>query len=234
LAEVELLEQFSQVPAEQRRAAILNALIDIKVLAQAAEEQALDEDPGFKARMSITRDRALHNAYFQSNVLETITDEEIKDRYDSEITNYPVEPEIKARHILVETEEAAKEIIAELDAGADFIELAKTKSTGPSGPNGGDLGYFGKGRMVPEFEEAAFALDKEAYTKEPVKSQFGWHVIYKEDERDSVPPTLEQVGDQVRQALAREKYFKLTQEAREKYPIEITDADLKSQIDQLQ
>lgn len=234
LAEVELLQQFAQVPADRRRATILNALIDIKLLAQAADEAGLDDDPGFKARMSLTRDRTLHNSYFQTNALEAITDEEIKERYDIEIKNFPTEPEISARHILVETEEAAKELIAELDDGADFVELAKTKSTGPSGPSGGDLGYFGKGRMVPEFETAAFALEKGAYTKEPVQSQFGWHVILKEDERDSIPPSLEDVSDQVRQALAREKYFQLTQDARGKYEVEINDADLKAKIEELE
>jgi peptidyl-prolyl cis-trans isomerase C len=81
-------------------------------------------------------------------------------------------------------------VIAELDKGADFAELAKSKSTGPSGPRGGDLGFFGKGRMVPAFEAAAFALDKGAYTKEPVQSQFGWHVIRKDDEREQAFPGI--------------------------------------------
>ncbi|MEM7291318.1 MAG: peptidylprolyl isomerase [Pseudomonadota bacterium] len=234
LAEVDMLQQFSQVPAEQRRAAILNALIDIKLLAVLAEEEGLDEDPNFKARMAFTRARTLHNELFQKKALETITDEEIKTRYDTEIKNFPTEKEVSARHILLESEEDAKAVISELENGADFVELAKSKSTGPSGPSGGDLGYFGKGRMVPEFETAAFALENGAFTKEPVKSQFGWHVILKVDERDTVPPTLDQVKDQVRQAIAREKYFKLTQDAKAKYQVEVLDEELKTAIEGLQ
>lgn len=231
LAEVDLLEQFSKAPAEQRRAMILNALLDIKVLALAAEEAGLAEDANFKAQMAFNRARALHNNYFQSNALNSITEEEMKTRYEIEVKGFPVQPEIRARHILVKTEKEAKDIIVELDGGANFEELAKTKSTGPSGPQGGDLGYFGRGQMVPEFETAAFDLEKGTYTKEPVKSQFGYHIIYKEDERDSQPPTFEQVQGQVRQALAREKYFKLTQDARAKFEVEILDEELKTKLE---
>jgi len=207
LAEVDMLQQFAQTPAEDRRAAILNALIDIKLLAAAAEAAGLDKTPNFKARMAFTRARTLHNEIFQKQA-----------------------EEVRARHILVETEEAAREIIAELDGGADFVELAKSKSTGPSGPNGGDLGFFGKGQMVPEFEAAAFALENGKYTKDPVKSQFGWHVILKEEGRITPPPSFKEVKDQVRQMLAREKYFQLTQDARKKFDFEVLDEDLKAKI----
>lgn len=234
LAEVDLLEQFSKAPAEQRRAMILNALLDIKALAMAAEEAGLADDANFKAQMAFNRARALHNNYFQSNALNSITEEEMKERYDIEVKGIEPQPEIRARHILVKTEEEAKAIIVELDGGADFIELAKTKSTGPSGPQGGDLGYFGRGQMVPEFEVAAFNLEKGAYTKEPVKSQFGFHIIFKEDARDSQPPSYEDVKGQVRQALAREKYFKLTQDARSKFKVEVLDEDLKTKLEAIQ
>ena len=234
LAEVDLLEQFSKAPADQRRAMILNALLDIKVMALAAEEAGLADKPNFKAQMAFNRARTLHNNYFQENALNTITEEDLKKRYDIEVKSIPVQPEVRARHILVEKEEEAKAIIKELDGGADFVELAKTKSTGPSGPQGGDLGYFGRGQMVPEFETAAFDLKKGTYTKEPVKSQFGYHIIYKEDQRDSQPPAFEQVKGQIRQALAREKYFLLTQGARAKFEIEVLDEDLKAKLDALQ
>lgn len=234
LAEVDLLEQFSKAPADQRRAMILNALLDIKVLAMAAEEAGLAADANFKAQMAFNRARTLHNNYFQSNALNSITEEEMKERYELEVKNIEPQPEIRARHILVKTEEEAKAIVVELDGGADFIELAKTKSTGPSGPQGGDLGYFGRGQMVPEFEVAAFNLEKGTYTKEPVKSQFGFHIIFKEDERDSQPPAYEDVQGQVRQALAREKYFRLTQEARSKFKVEVLDEDLKTKLEAIQ
>lgn len=234
LAEVDLLEQFAQVPAEQRKAMILNALLDIKVLALAAEKAGLADEANFKAQMAFNRARALHNNYFQSNALNVITEEEMKTRYDIEIKNFPTAKEVRARHILLKDEAAAKEVIKELDGGADFVELAKTKSTGPSGPQGGDLGYFGRGQMVPEFETVAFDLEKGQYTKEPVKSQFGFHVIFKEDERDSQPPEFAQVEGQIRQALAREKYFKLTQDARASFKVEVLNEELKEKIDAIQ
>jgi peptidyl-prolyl cis-trans isomerase C len=109
----------------------------------------------------------------------------VKARYEQEVAAVPPEEEISARHILLETEEEAKALITELDAGKDFAELAKEKSTGPSAGNGGDLGYLTKGRMVPEFEAAAFALTPGQYGKEPVKTQFGWHVIKVEERRET-------------------------------------------------
>lgn len=233
LAEVDMLQQFAQTPAEDRRAAILNALIDIKLLAASAEADGLDQSANFKARMAFTRSRTLHNELFQKKALDVIADEELKSRYDIEIKNFPESEEVKARHILVETEEAAREIIAELDGGADFIELAKSKSTGPSGPNGGDLGFFGKGQMVPEFEVAAFALEDGKYTNDPVKSQFGWHIILTEEKRVTPPPAFDEVKDQVRQMIAREKYFALTQDARKKFEFEVLDEELKAKIDAL-
>lgn len=233
LAEVEMLQRFADTPADQRRAVILNALIDIKLLGIAAEEEGLAEDPNFKARMAFTKARTLHNDYFQEKALNVITDEELQTRYDQEIAGFPSEKEIRARHILVETEEAAREIIAALDEGGNFEELAKEKSTGPSGPSGGDLGYFGKGQMVPEFEAAAFELGTGEYTKDPVKSQFGWHIIFKEDERDSQPPVFEDVKEQIRRLVAQGKYFQLIQDARGKYETEILDEELKAKIDAL-
>ena len=134
-----------------------------------------------------------------------------------------------ARHILVKTEDEAKAIIKELDDGADFEATAKEKSTGPSGPNGGDLGFFGKGQMVPEFETAAFALDKGSFTKEPVQTQFGWHVIKVEDKRPQEKPKFEDVAAQLRQQLIRERYETVMAELKADTPVEILDPTLEEQ-----
>jgi peptidyl-prolyl cis-trans isomerase C len=153
--------------------------------------------------------------YCSDQVVESISASDVKARYDKEVAATPPEEEISARHILVEAEEEAKALITELDAGKDFAELAKEKSTGPSAGNGGDLGYFTKGRMVPEFEAAAFALEKGQYGKEPVKTQFGWHVI-KVEER----PGLSAAGHSKRLPTRfarwslRERYGELIREAR--------------------
>ena len=187
----------------------------------------------FERRMAFLKDRTLHNDYFKTQVVDGMTDADVRARYDQEVAATPPEKEVKARHILVDSEEQAKAVIGELDEGKDFIELAKEKSTGPSGPQGGDLGYFGRGRMVPEFEEAAFALEPGTYTKEPVKSQFGWHIIKVDDVRDVAPPPFEQVADQIRRVLLQERYLALVTEAREAANVEVTDPELQELLDQV-
>ncbi|MCU0789917.1 MAG: peptidylprolyl isomerase [Nitratireductor sp.] len=235
LATADLAEQFAQVPEEQRKAAILNALIDVKLLAKKGEEAGIEQNPAFVARMKFLRERALHNQYFQDNALNKVTDEEVKARYDKEVAAMPAEQEVRAMHILVKTQAEAEEIIKELDAGKDFAALAKEKSTDPSAAaNGGDLGFFGKGQMVPEFEAAAFALKPGEYTKTPVQTQFGFHVIRKEEERTVPPPEFKDVEGQVRQIVVREKYAKLVEDARKAATIEVTDPELKKQLDAIQ
>ena len=118
-------------------------------------------------------------------------------------------------------EEAAREVIGLLDGGADFAELAKERSTGPSGPKGGDLGYFSAGQMVPEFSQAAAALEPGSYTKEPVKTQFGWHVIKLEDRRIAAPPPFEEIEQQLREQVARETLKVVLDGLREDADIEI-------------
>lgn len=231
LAEGDLDPQFDQLPAEQRRVAALAAVIDIKTLARKAEAEKLDETAEFKRLMEFQRDRALHNAIFRSVVVDPVTEADVKARYDKEVAATPAEEEVSARHILLKTEEEAKAVIAELDAGKDFADLAKEKSTGPSAGQGGDLGYFTKGRMVPEFEAAAFALKVGEYGKTPVQTQFGWHVIKLEDRRNAAPPAFESVAEQVRQVLMRERYAELIRTARGEIEIEIVDPDLKTAYD---
>lgn len=224
--------QLGQLSDEQKRVAALSGTIDMKLLSKSATEEKLDQTPEFKARMAQIAERELHNAYFKKHVVDVVTADEVKARYDKEIANLPQEEEVRARHILVKTEDEAKAVIAELDAGKDFVELAKEKSTDPNKSEGGDLGYFGKGRMVPEFEAAAFALDKGAYSKEPVKSQFGYHVILLEDKRIAPPPPFEQVEPQVRQLVMRDKYIELLNKAKDESKVEIVDEALKKAYDE--
>jgi len=231
LAEAEMGSQFQRLPEDQRRAAALSALIDIKLMAKQAEKAGVQNSEDFKKKLQFMRERALHNEYFRTQVVEAVTEDEIRARYEKEIASMSPEQEVRARHILVDSEEQAKAIIAELDAGKDFIELAKEKSTGPSSEQGGDLGYFTRGRMVPEFEEAAFALEPGTYTKEPVKTEFGWHVIKLEDKRDAAPPTFEQVAEQIQRLMMQEKYLALLQAAHEASDVEVTDPDLKKAIE---
>jgi len=227
LAVANLDPQLQQLPDEQKRVAALSGAIDVKLLAQGAAEEGLAETEDFQKRMEYIKDRELHNSYFRKHVVDAVTDEEVKARYEKEIAALPKQEEVNARHILVKTEEEAKAVIADLDAGKDFAELAKAKSEDSNKDDGGDLGWFSKGRMVPEFEEAAFALEKGAYTKTPVQSQFGFHVIKLEDRRDVQPPALEQVEPQVRQLVMRDKYLALIEKAKAEQTVEIMDETLR-------
>ncbi len=231
LAEADLDRQFQQLPPQQRRAAALSALLEIKLLANKAVEQGMDQDEAFKRRMNFLRIRALHSAFVEKEVAGAVTDEAVRARYDQEIADTPPANEVHARHILVKTKKEAEEIIAELDTGKDFSELAKEKSTGPSAPTGGDLDYFQAGQMVPEFEKAAFALEVGTYTKEPVQTQFGWHVIKVEDKRKAQPQAFDEVKDRLRSLMMRDKYVELVGELRKSAEIDIKDEELKKGVE---
>ncbi len=232
LAVSDLDEQFSRLPEEQRRAAALSAIIEIRMFADEASAKGIDKDAAFQRRMAFLQQRALHAALIDDEIAGKITDEEVRARYDQQIAATPPTNEVKARHILVKTKEEADAIIKRLDAGESFEAIAKEVSTDPgSGANGGDLGWFGPGQMVPEFEQAAFALEVGAHSKEPVQSQFGWHVIKVEDKRAQQPPAYEQVKEQFRSMILREKYFALVEALRGKATVDIADPELKKAVE---
>ena len=232
MAAIDLDPQFAKLPPEQRKLAAISALIDIKAMAQKGAEAKLDATDSFKSRMTFLHDRALHNAYFESEVIKKITDAEVRARYDKELAATPPENEMRARHILVKTIEDAKDIIKQLDGGASFEELAKAKSTDGAAQNGGDLGYFSSGQMVPEFEKAAMALDVGAYTKEPVQTQFGFHVVKVEDKRAKAQPEFDKVKDQVRNIVLQENYVKSVKAIRDELKVEYVDAELKKAFEE--
>ena len=235
LAEGELSQQFAQLPPEQRRAAALSAAIEIRVMAAQAVTTGLDKDPDFQRRMAFLQQRALHGEMVEKGVVDKVTDQDVRARYDKEIAAAPPVNEVHARHILVKTKEEAEAIIKQLDGGGDFQKLANEHTSDPSGKtNGGDLGWFGPGQMVPEFDKAAFALDVGKYTKEPVQSQFGWHVIKLEDKRTKQPPAFDDVKDQAKQAVIRDKYFALVKQLRGAAKVEIPDANLKKAVDTME
>lgn len=210
---------------EQRRARALSALIDVRSVAARAEGEGMD-DADLQRRVAFLRDRELQNAYLARTIEPSITESLLRERYEQEIGSQPTVEEVRARHILLETEEEARAVIAELEGGADFAELARARSTGPSAATGGDLGYFGPGRMVPAFDEAARQLSVGEFTTEPVETQFGFHVIVVEDKRALEPPAFEQVRDQVREVVTRERYVETLREARSDADVVIEDEAL--------
>lgn len=222
----DLGQELRRFPPAQWRGILLDALVDMKLLAQAARDAELDKSDDFKKQIEFLTLRALRNAYLSQQVDGMISDEDMQAAYDKEYAGYEGPEEVKARHILLKEKAEAEAVVKALQEGADFAELAKEKSTGPSGPNGGDLGYFAKGQMVPPFEAAAFGLDKGAFTQEPVETQFGWHVILLEDRRRQEKPSLEAVSADLRQQLFRARYEETMEALKIEYPVEILDAEL--------
>lgn len=235
MAVSELDQQFAQLTPEQKRAAALSAIIEIRLMAEKAKASKLDQDDNFKRKLAFLNERALHAQVIEKEISPKVTDDQLKARYDKEVAARPPTEEVRARHILVKTEEEAKEIIAKLDGGANFEALAKEKSSDPgSGANGGDLGFFSKGQMVPEFEAAAFALEPGAYTKTPVKSEFGFHVIKLEEKRTQPPVPFDQVKDQIRQLVFRDVYFEAVKQLRAGASVEIKDEALKKGVEEIE
>lgn len=200
-----LPQQMQAIPVDALFDTLVRLVTDRKLLVAEARRLHLDESDDVKARLKLLEEQLLERALITQVIEKGVSDDILKEKYEKLVAATPKDAEeVHARHILVDTEDAAKALVAELDKGADFEALAKEKSTGPSGPQGGDLGYFAKGQMVKPFEDAAFALEKGAYTKAPVKSDFGWHVIKLEDRRAVQPPAFDDVRGQLEEEAARE------------------------------
>jgi len=198
-------QQIGRAPVDLRIPELLEAVIDMRLLADAAEKAGLDEDDTVKRRLDFERMRTLRNEYLRDAATKAVTDEAVKAKFDAEMTDFKPGDERHLRHILVETEDEAKTIIADIEAGGDFAAIATEKSLDPgSAPKGGDLDFVGKGLTVPEFEKAAFALEIGEFTKEPVKTQFGWHVILLEETRDAPPPEFSSEERRIRTEMIRE------------------------------
>lgn len=180
---------------------LVERMIDLKLIDQAADAQGLADDEEVQERLNRLIVEIEREVYLERLLGDKVSDEAVRARYEQFLAENPPGKEIKARHILLETEEAAREVIAALDEGADFAELAQERSTGPSSAQGGDLGYFAAGQMVPAFSDAAFALEPGNYTPDPVQTEFGWHVILVEDSRTQNPPPFEEVAPKLRQEL---------------------------------
>ena len=223
------LPQTTAPSDDEQRAQALAQLIELLSVSTAGEKEGI-ADEAFERRMGLLRARQLAGLYLERSVAPQLTDEALRARYEAEVGAAEPTKEIRASHILVETEEEAQAIIEELKGGADFAELAKEKSTGPSGPNGGDLGFFGPGRMVPAFDAAARALEVGVITEAPVQTQFGFHVIKVTDSRDIQPPAFEAVREQLQNLVSRELEIEAVRKAREAAEIEIVDEGLAAVI----
>ncbi|MEA2879809.1 MAG: peptidyl-prolyl cis-trans isomerase [Hyphomicrobiales bacterium] len=223
LAEEDLGGNIPQMTPEAKRDYLITFVGDMMLVAKAAEAKKFGDGDDFKRKLAYARTKLLMEQYLQSEAKGAVNEAAMKKVYDEAIGQMKKEPEVRARHILVETEDEAKAVVAELKKGADFAELAKSKSKDPGSADGGDLGYFTKDQMVPEFSEVAFKLDKGALS-DPVKSQFGWHVIKVEDKRERQPPEYDKVKDQLENFLVRKSQSELITKLRAEGKIEKVEA----------
>lgn len=199
----------------------LNELISRELVYQDALKKGLDKDKDMLAKLETIRLNLLLGAALENAVSkQAITDKELKQMYDERIADFKVQ-EYKARHILLASKEEAEKVITELDMGGDFAELAKKKSTDPAGKNGGDLGWFAPQQMVPEFGQAVSQMKKGSYTKSPVQTQFGWHVIKMEDTRSATPPKFEEVKPQLKKIAEQKRAGEYLESLKTKAKIEI-------------
>jgi peptidyl-prolyl cis-trans isomerase C len=222
LAEEELGPSLAQMDPATKKENVLAFLIDMKIVAKAAEAKKIEDRDDFKARLAFTRNRLLMDNLLAVEGKAATTEEAMKKVYDEASKQISDEMEVHARHILVETEDEAKAIAEELKKGADFAELAKKKSKDPGASDGGDLGFFTKDQMVPEFSAVAFALEP-GKISDPVKSQFGWHIIKVEEKRNRKAPDFEQVKGQIETYVTRKAQAEYVAKLREAAKIERLD-----------
>ena len=209
-----LPEQYRQAGLGQMADQIVERLIEQTLVSNAARKSGLTETAEVKRRIKVLSDGVLQQMYLDNKIDEQLTDDALKAAYREQIAGAKRPEEIRARHILVKTEAEAKKIIAELGDKGDFAAAAKKHSTGPSGVKGGDLGFFSDGMMVPEFSKAAFALKAGEFTKAPVKTQFGWHIIKLEERRKAEAAPFNEVAPKLRQELGRKAYEKIVGDLR--------------------
>lgn len=231
LAEAEIGSDLGSLPDATKRRVLVEYIIENQLFAEAAEGQKLGSGADFDGRMQYWRRRALRDTYFDKSVKGAVSDKEAKAFYDEQVKLLKPEEEVKARHILVESEAQAKEIADKISKGGDFVALAKEFSKDPGTKDeGGTLGYFGRGQMVPQFEEEAFKL-KQGETSQPIQTQFGWHLIQVEDRRERKPPDFDAIKDRLITSMVHRKAQETAASLRGAAKIDYVDPDIKKQLE---
>ncbi|MCL4766521.1 MAG: peptidylprolyl isomerase [Hyphomicrobiaceae bacterium] len=231
LAETEIGSDLGTLPEATKRRVLVEYLIENQLFAEAAEGDKLASSNDFDGRMQYWRRRALRDTYFDKSVKGAVSEADARRFYDEQVKQLKPEEEVKARHILVESEDKAKEIAEKIAHGADFAEMAKEFSKDPGTKDeGGTLGYFSRGQMVPQFEEAAFKLQK-GDVSQPVQTQFGWHLIQVEDRRERQPPDFAVIKERLMVSMIHRKAQEIAASLRGKAKIEYVDAEIKKQVE---
>ena len=230
-AEAEIGNDLGSIPPEQRRRVLVEYIIENQLFAEAAETDKLGSGAAFDERMKYWQRRALRDSYFDRSVKGSVSEADARKLYEAQVAAAKPQEEVRARHILVDSEEKAKEIFEKIAHGEDFVKMAKQFSKDPgSKEEGGDLGYFSRGQMVPVFEETAFKL-KKGDVSQPVQSQFGWHLIKLEDRRQRGAPAFDQIKDRILAAMIHKRAQEVAQTLREKAKLEFVDPAIKADVE---
>jgi peptidyl-prolyl cis-trans isomerase C len=230
-AEEEIGEGLAHLSPSQRRRYLTEYLIEMQIFSAAADAAKLGSGPDFDARMKYWKEHALKDVFLAKTVKEKVTEEEAKKFYDDRAAQMATEEEVKASHILVKDEAQAKEIAKKLIDGGNFEALAKEFSEDPgSKDKGGVLGFFGRGQMVKEFELVAFTMEK-GETSQPVKTQFGWHIIRVDDKRKKEPPKFDDVKKEILDRMGQQKKIEEAQVLRAKAKVDYVDPEVKKQVE---
>ncbi|MGH6659700.1 MAG: peptidylprolyl isomerase [Sphingomicrobium sp.] len=223
IAEEDVGQNLQQMTGDARRDYLINYVTDVMLVAKAAEDKKLADGNDFKQRLAFARSKLLMETLLQSEAKAAVSDAALRKVYDDATKQMSSDQEVRARHILVGSEAEAKTVLDDLKKGGDFAELAKQKSKDPGGSEGGDLGYFTKDQMVPEFAEVAFKLEP-GQLSDPVKTDFGWHIIRVEDKRTRQVPEFDAVKGQIETFVIRKAQVELVTKLREGAKIERVEA----------
>lgn len=222
----QVVESAKQLPLQYQQQfqrifpALLDRMVDMELLGEAALDSDVQQTEAFKERMAAVREQVAREVWLNQKIDDYITQERLQAAYEQYKQDNPPQQQVKASHILVEEKELAQKLIDQLGEGAEFAELAAEHSTGPSGKQGGDLGFFGKGEMVEPFSNAAFKLDVGEVVDAPVETQFGWHVIKVTDKRTQEPDSFEEREAQLREQVRQQAVQSLLSDLREGAEIE--------------
>src|SRR6185436_5628323 len=227
----DILGQLPDIPPKLRYPYIVEYLVERHLLAQAAVKEGIADSDEYKRRLALYQAKALRDAYFAQTIVPTFTEEEMKKAYDTESAKVVQTERVRARHILVASEQEAKQIRARLDKGEKFEDLAKQYSLDGSKDYGGDLGYFSAPEMVPEFSKAAFALQP-GQISQPVKTDFGWHIIRVDDRKKGAAQPYDQVKTALKNILLRKKTQERIIALRKASTVELKDPDLAKFADE--
>ncbi|MBR7159244.1 MAG: peptidylprolyl isomerase [Alphaproteobacteria bacterium] len=222
--------QLKSIPFEMVYKDLLNHLIETKSIKVAAEKAGIQDLQSYKDSVKWAADQVLRTEYIKYALAKATTEEKLKELYDEYVKQNPPEEEVRASHILVDSEDDAKDIIKQIADGADFAALAKEKSKDSNGSKGGDLGYFKKSAMVPEFANAAFSMEVGTVSEKPIKTMFGYHVVKVTDKRLSQPVPMEQVKEMLQMMAAEELLPAIVREARESAQVMVQPEAYKNKL----